>query len=188
MFWKAIFSIGCVLIFGAAEAQAKNRISASTTWTPAQLSGLEFAPPNYRQGRIGLAFEDPRKGQAIEKIIFDPTFKPKRQMPDGSSVSDFFLSTIIKSPKTGKYIRETAFCDWNDVKAVATCIIEDDGGRFEISAVPQGAKLKLSFVVRSLGLYHGFRIAEEGAPSQEPSPIDVKLKDPAATITSPVRF
>jgi hypothetical protein len=179
MFWKIASALSLSLICCTGEVQAKNRMSASFAWTSAQLSEIQFSPAKFRQGRVALEFSDPRKGDEIEKIVLDPTFKPKHQMPDGTSVSDFFLDTIIKSPKSGAKIRETALCDWDQAKSVATCSIEDDGGRFQIAVASRSEKLSLVFVVLSLDGYNGFRIADS---------VQIKLKKPDSVVKSPIGF
>jgi hypothetical protein len=179
----------------ATGAWAQNTVAASFAWTNAQLSQLQFTPPAYRQANVGLVFSDPRKQGQIAKIIFDPVFKPSRQMPDGQGgqmeVNDFFAQTSIKSPQSGSTISEIALCDWNDDKSLATCVIEDDGGRFQIeanrnTAAPQ--KPDLNFVLRQIAGYKSFVIAEYDSPSKEPIRIEVSLIQPDSVVKAPIKY
>jgi hypothetical protein len=129
---------------------------------------------------VGLVFADPRGGGEIEKILFDPAFRPKKR----PSEADFFVETIIKSTKTKKDISENASCDWNDDKSVAECWIEDDGGAFQITTFSRSRDSKsadLHFVIQPKGEYKIFRIAAGRG-------MKVEVSTSGSVVESPITF
>ena len=183
-----ILIVFSVLVLNTGLAGAANEMRASFLWTRAQVSQLRFEPKTYRQNAVRLTFSDPREGGEIEKIVFDPVFIPRRTTSDGGTISDFFVTTTIKSPKGREDISETALCDWASGKAVATCVIEDDGGRFEIAALPAVANKtrSLELVMRPIDGYRGFRIADAGA--SEPAAVEVKLVGSVKRLSAKIVF
>jgi hypothetical protein len=102
-----------VVLLVTSPAIAKNRLGGSVKFAPAQLKMVEFRPKAAAQNNVGLRFSDPRKNSEIEKILFDSSYLPPRQIKqrDGSmtSVSDFFLTTSIRY--RGQTVSETALCE-----------------------------------------------------------------------------
>jgi hypothetical protein len=191
---KHLVMLSVAFAFSATNASAQNTIAASFSWTSTQLTQLKFSPAKYRQPNVGLVFSDPRKQDQIQKIMFDPNFKPSRELPDGHGGQmgyfDFFAQTSIKSPASDRKISETADCNWNDDKSMATCVIEDDGGRFQIEAqrnTTGAQKTALTFVLRQIDDYKSFVVAEYDTP-QGPNRIEVDLVKPDSIISSPIKF
>ena len=177
---KTLLSVIVALIPSANGALAKDRIEAFFLWTQDQLSKLQFSPKSYQQSRVGLVFTDPRRVGEIEKILFDPAFKPQKKPLE----ADFFAETIIKSTKTKKEISENASCNWNDDKSVAECWIEDDGGAFKITTFSRSLDSKsadLHFVIQPNDEYKIFRIAAGQG-------LKVEVSTSGSVVESPITF
>jgi hypothetical protein len=170
IFWRflrtpASILLGFSIVLAACSngAYATDSYSGRVDLTPAQAKELKFMPPEFKQSKIRVTFKDPRQNREIEKIMFDPAFKPSRLMKDRqTTVNDFFLVTSIKRPRSKRAVSETALCDWNANKSEATCHIEDDGGRVFIGVSKRGATPAASEVYLTIKRgdgYDGFRIA-----------------------------
>jgi hypothetical protein len=176
-----MFAVGAFAVFILPHpVLAADEVSASFQWNGAQLSRLKFSRDQksipFSQSKISLTFKDPRKKGEIEKILVDRSYRP-----GDATYADFWVETTIKSPISKMTVSETSLCTWNMDKSIATCSIEDDGGRFLIVAEDRSDTLKSSkfaFVVMRLAGYSGFRLAEDkpvGSEPKEPHSIDVKL-------------
>ena len=156
------------LLFGTGAAIASNAIKASTDLHPflAQLKfdndGKAFQPTD---ASMPLSFSDPRKKNEIERILIDPAYHPAQTDPANA---DFWVQTSFLSPKTNKLRSETAYCNWNADKSVAKCIIEDDGGRFNVVVKSRGATVGQSSLVLEIAQidgYKGFRAGSFEGPT-----------------------
>ena len=191
--------------FGAAllslainQASAADQVSASFSWTSAQIANLRITrdgrPIILTNRKVDLVFTDPRTKSEIEKILLDPEYRP-----GDVSAADFFLETAVVSPISKKKVKETSLCYWNgdpsrvSPKSVAICSIEDDGGRLMIVTENRSNSLASShFALFVLGLdgYSGFRIAEDAAVGKEPNGlhgISVQLKA-GLPVRAPIKF
>jgi hypothetical protein len=179
------------LLFATGSAVASNAITASTDLTPSlsQLKftndGKAFRPAN---AKIPLSFSDPRKKNEIERILIDPAYHPA---PTDPANADFSVQTSFLSPKTKKVRSETASCTWNADKSVAKCIIEDDGGRFNIVVKSRGATVgqsHLVFEIAQVDGYKGFRVGQFESPTQGVmDAINIDLSG-SASVDAPISF
>lgn len=121
----------------------------------------EGYPVELASYEIPLKFVDPSERSSIYRILLDVSYDPPAD-------PDFFVVSSVKVQGAAKVLSETALCNWNDVKTVADCQVENDGGRFRILTKKRGKSLKESeFALRiaPLGGYKGFRV---GADEAEP--------------------
>jgi hypothetical protein len=141
-------------------------------------------PIRFTENTIALTFKDSRHRNEIEKILLDGTYRP------GSP--DFALQTIATSPISKKKVSETSNCNWNvepnNLKSIAVCEIEDDGGRV-VLVLENGSDtlktVKLNFLVLRLDGYSGFRLAQD--PDLDHA-IQVKLKTATPAVISAIKF
>lgn len=132
---------------------------------------------------IRLKFEDPRGHGEIERILFDPNYRPGT-----NEYADFFLNTTVEDPISKKPWTDGGLCNWTGKeKKIATCVIEDDGGRNQIILEKGGTGPKdgkLMFRILHSNGYDGFRI---GSSDNEQSHIDLELKGDKPLMI-PVKF
>ena len=174
--WVVFFCVATLA--STAVASASDTVHARMVWTSRQLSELRVTrdskPIRLSTLPIDVVFKDPSGKRDIEKILLDPSYRPGTPQ-----VADFWVVTSITLPSSRNQISETALCSWNAGKSIATCSIEDDGGRFRIARVKQGndfASARFQFVLQRLDGYSGFRIAEDRSAGGDPIAIDVKLR------------
>ena len=170
-----VINFAVALLLGSSNAShAADQVSASMSWTSAQLASLQFTRDGksirFSEKNIALVFSDPRKKSEIEKILLDPQYRP-----GDSNNADFWLQTTITSPVSKKKVSETSWCYWNAdpsgvaIKNIAVCSIGDDGGRLMVVAENRGTTLsasQFSFYLLRMGGYPGFRNRERRAGRQ----------------------
>jgi hypothetical protein len=166
-------------------------IKASADLSPnlAQLTVTrDDQPIELTDGKLRLVFSDPRQHNEIERILLDPHYRPGTPQ-----AADFFTETKVMSPVTSTLAPETALCNWDVPKNIATCEIEDDGGRFQIVAKRRDTSLQASeFVFRILRLdgFDGFRAGDDkpvNGEADEPHAIFISLKG-QAPLDTPIVF
>jgi hypothetical protein len=179
-----VLALAAASFWTFSASAASNSISASIDLRPGLGHGLKLK----REGKafkpespiITLEFQDPRKRRQIKRILTDPNFFPNK-----GSYSDFWIVSTLKT-RHGKPASETALCDWNSTKTVASCFVECDGGGYEIRA--KGTKHSYANFI--LNLTDRVRIAAEeencsgeGAAYElewealEPFPFPIRLSD-----------
>jgi hypothetical protein len=183
----AVYGAALLLISVQGHAHASDQVAATSTWSNPEFALLNFfnddRPIRFTEHTVELTFKDPRHQGEIEKILLDPMYRPD------SNYADFWLDTTITSPLSKKRVSESSECNWNiqanKEKSIASCIIEDDGGRVVVVMENRSdtlKKAKLGLLILRLDGYSGFRLATDGQHS-----INVKLKSESPVI-SPIKF
>jgi hypothetical protein len=180
-----------ITLSATAESDGIDVIRAATDLSPV-LSELNVErdgePIELVDARLRLAFEDPRDRGEIVQILLDPDYRPTTPGFD-----DFFTGVGVRSPVTSALATETGLCNWDAGKTVATCVIEDDGGRFQIVVKKRGASLEESeflFRIAHLDGYDGFRAgADEPADGEDEElhAININLKG-SGPVDTPIVF